>query len=147
MQIVVTENPDPGQQAIDPGQQATDPGQQAIEPGQQATDPGQQVTETQAPPHAAGVESPNVSGMDVDSTPPVENSETGSDVTARADNSVEEIISLEPQDDSVKTETVVGTEKPSDSVIQSSDLFSSFAQDRILGLIGALMPPNRQVTL
>ena len=108
-----------------------------------SSDPGQQAGDTQA----AGLESPNDSGMDVDNALSVENRDTRSDVTVTADNVVEETTLLEAQGDSVKTETVVGTEKPGDAAVQSSDLFSSFAQDRILGLIGALMPPNRQVKL
>ena len=109
-----------------------------------SSDPGQQAGDTQ---QAAGLESPNDSGMDVDNALSVENRETRSDVTVTADNVVEETTLLEAQGDSVKMETVVGTDKSGDAAVQSSDLFSSFAQDRILGLIGALMPPNRQVKL
>lgn len=36
-------------------------------------------------------------------------------------------------------------EADADVNLSGSDLFATVAQDKILGLIGALMPPNRQV--
>ena len=88
-----------------------------------------------------GHQSFNDSGMDVDI--PVSDATTSIQVTA--DTNVEEPTLPEPQADSEKKDDDA-CQRPIDSAIQNSDLFGSVAQDRILGLIGALMPPNRQVT-
>ena len=84
----------------------------------------------------------NDSGMDVDM--PVSDGATSIQVTAGTNE--EEPTPAEPQVDSERKEDDDACPRPIDSAVQNSDLFGSVAQDRILGLIGALMPPNRQVT-
>ena len=101
-------------------------------------------TEGQGLPPAQGPPSPNDSGMETDSTQHPNTGEAVTETTA-------EVMVVD--DDSVtgaqagteKKESVGDAGKGFEPTISGSDLFATVAQDRILGLIGALMPPNRQV--
>ena len=51
----------------------------------------------------------------------------------------------EAKTEDAKTEDAKEDKKTCDKTVPDADLFASVAQDKILGSLGALMPPNRQV--
>ena len=107
---------------------------------------GQGTSDTLPAVQGAESESLNESGMDVDNIPPADSFEA-SDGAAAEFVMEDDAMRSEPQNDSEEKKNDGGSEKHSEPVVKSGELFATVAQDRILGLIGALMPPNRQVCL
>ena len=75
------------------------------------------------------------------------NAETADDsAVPQADvSNVSMETSFEAKTEDAKTEDAKEDKKTCDKTVPDADLFASVAQDKILGSLGALMPPNRQV--
>lgn len=99
-------------------------------------DAGIVTNAAQVLPDAVEMQTANDSGMEVDSFQAASNDQPSACMQMEVEPSPGR---LQCNTSDAKNVQLCNSSTP------SSDLFACVAQDRILGLIGALMPPNRQV--